>query len=81
MNCCVAPLRIVRFDGVTAIDCSVGAVTVSTVEPATAPSVALIALVPGATPLARPLAPMVAVAVVPEDQVTDAVMFCVVESL
>ena len=29
MNCCVRPLAIDGFAGVTAIDCSVGAVTVS----------------------------------------------------
>ena len=46
VNCCVAPLLIDGFAGVTAIDCSVAAVTVSTVEPLTAPSVALIVLVP-----------------------------------
>ena len=35
VNCCVAPLAIDGFAGVTAIDCSVAAVTVSTVEPLT----------------------------------------------
>ena len=41
------PLAIDGFAGVTAIDCSVAAVTVSTVDPLTPPSVALIVLVPG----------------------------------
>lgn len=33
MNCCVVPFAIEGFKGVTAIDVSVGAVTVSVVEP------------------------------------------------
>ena len=74
-------MRIVGFAGVTEIDCSTGAVTVNIVEPETAPTVALMLLVPAATPLASPPAVMVAVAGVPEVQVTDAVMFCVDESL
>ena len=69
------------FAGVTAIDCSSGAVTVKVVEPETEPKVALIGLVPAPTPLARPAALIVAVAGVPEVHVTDPVMFCVVESL
>ena len=69
------------FAGATAIDCNTGAVTVRIVEPETAPSVALIVLVPTVIPLARPPALIVAVAGVPEPHVTDAVMFCVVESL
>ena len=55
VNCCVAPLAIDGFAGVTAIDCSVAAVTVSTVEPLTAPNVALIVLVPPPAPVARPV--------------------------
>jgi len=69
------------FVGVTAIDCSVGAVTVNVVEPETVPTVALIVLLPKETPMARPAALIVAVAVVPEVHVTDAIMLCVVESL
>ena len=58
VNCCVGPLAIDGFAGVTAIDCSVAAVTVSTVEPTSlAPDVALIVLVPTATPVARPVPP------------------------
>src|ERR1019366_2589416 len=81
VNCCVAPLAIEGFAGVTAIDCSVAGVTVNTVEPLIAPEVALIVLVPTATPLARPPAVMVAVVVVPDAQVTEAVRFCVLLSL
>ena len=79
MNCCVIPLAIDGLAGVTAIDCSVAAVTVSTVDPTIEPEVALIVLVPAATPVARP--PTVMVAVVPEAQVTEAVTFCVLLSL
>ena len=36
VNCCVIPFAIDGLAGVTAIDCSAAAVTVSTVEPVTA---------------------------------------------
>lgn len=53
-------------------------VTVSTVEPVMPPSVALIDVVPvAATAVARPLAVMVATAVVAEAQVTEPVRFSV----
>ena len=52
--------------------CRVALVTVSTVLPLTAPRVAPMLLVPALTPWARPVLPMVAVAVVPEDQVDRA---------
>ena len=77
----MAPLVIDGFAGVTAIDCSVAAVTVRVVEPLIAPDVALIVEVPTAAALARPAALIVAVVVVPEDQVTLDVRFCVVPSL
>src|ERR1017187_8864123 len=67
--------------GVTAIDCSVAAVTVNTVDPLTAPDVALIVLVPTATPLANPPTVIVATPVVADAQVTDAVRSCVLLSL
>ena len=81
VNCCVAPLVIDGFAGVTAIDCSVAAVTVSTVEPLIAPDVALIVEVPTPAPVAKPDALIVATEVVPELQVTLDVRFCVVPSL
>ncbi len=49
VNCWVSPFAIEGLAGVTAIDCSAAAVTVNTVDPVTAPRVALIVLVPGAT--------------------------------
>src|SRR5277367_5122416 len=81
VNCFVAPLVIEGFAGVTAIDCSVAAVTVRTVEPLIAPDVALIVEVPTPAPVARPAVVIVAVVVVPEDQVTLDVRFCVEPSL
>src|ERR1700678_4079035 len=81
VNCCVAPLAIDGFAGVTAIDCSVSAVTVSKVEPEIDDDVAVIVELPTPAPLARPPVLIVAVVVVPEDQVTLDVKFCVVPSL
>src|ERR1700678_977327 len=81
VNCCVAPLAIDGFAGVTAIDCSVSAVTVSKVEPEIDDDVAVIVELPTPAPLARPPVLIVAMVVVPEDQVTLDVKFCVVPSL
>jgi hypothetical protein len=81
VNCWVAPLVIEGFAGVTAIDCSVAAVTVSTVDPEIDDDVAVMVEVPTPAPLARPAALIVAVAVVPDDQVTLDVRFCVEPSL
>jgi hypothetical protein len=81
VNCCVAPLAIDGFTGVTAIDCNVAAVTVSKVEPLIGDDVAVIVEVPRPAPVARPAALIVAVVVVPDDQVTVDVRFCVEPSL
>jgi hypothetical protein len=81
VNCCVAPLAIEGFAGVTAIDCNIAAVTVSKVEPLMDDDVAVIVEVPTPAPVARPAALIVAVVVVPDDQVTVDVRFCVVPSL
>jgi hypothetical protein len=81
VNCCVSPLAIDGLAGVTAIDWSAADVTVRTVDPTIAPEVALMVLVPTATAVANPPELMVAVAVVPDAQVTEAVRFCVVVSL
>ena len=77
VNCWVSPLATLGLAGVTAIDWSTAAVTVSTVEPLTPPSVALIVEVPVATAVARPAAVIVATEVVAEAQVTWLVRFCV----
>ena len=81
MNCCVVPLAIDGLAGVTAIDSNVGAVTVSPVEPLIDPEVALIVVLPAATPVARPALVIVATAVFVELHVTELVRFCVLLSL
>ena len=78
VNCCGLPLGDARVgrrhrDRLQAPP----AVTVSTVEPVTPPSVALIVDVPVATPVARPAAVIVATAGVADAQVTWLVRFCV----
>ena len=62
VKACVVPRAIDGRLGVTAIDTSAGAVTVSVVEPLTAPTVAVISVVPCATLVATPPAAIVAVA-------------------
>ena len=74
-------MAIEGFAGVTAIDCSVAAVTVSKVEPLSDDDVAVIVELPTPAPVARPAALIVAMVVVPEVQVTLDVTFCVVPSL
>ncbi len=70
----------VGLAGVTAIDCSVAAVTVSVAVPERLPQVAVMTDDPTATLVARPPAEIVATEVVPEDHATKAVMSCVVLS-
>ena len=77
VNCSVLPFAIEGFAGVTAIDTSVGAVTVRFVDPSTAPEAACIWLAPVATPVANPPAVMVTTLLVCEVQVTEPVKFCV----
>src|SRR5580765_4337287 len=86
VNCWVPLMPIEGFGGVTANDCNVGGgVTVSTVEPVIVPEVALIVVVPAATPVARPWVPLVllivATPVSDEAHVTDVVRFWVLPSL
>ena len=81
VNCCVPPAATDGFTGVTAIELSVAAVTVSVVEPVTLPLVALIVEVPAFNALARPEALIVAVVVLEDAHVTVVVRFCVVPSL
>jgi hypothetical protein len=81
VNCCVPPAVTVGFAGVTAMDTSVAAVTVSVVLPTIPPLVAEIELVPAFSADARPPLLIVAVAVVPEAHVTLPVRFCVELSL
>ena len=80
LNCCVSPLAIAGFAGVTAIDCSVAGFTVRLVDPLTLPDVAVILLLPTATAVASPELLMVATLVVADAHVTELVRFCVLLS-
>ena len=72
---------IVGFDGVIAIETRCDVDTFNPVEPLIAPEIAEICVRPVATPLAIPVASIVAAAGVEELQVTEAVMSCCVLSL
>ena len=78
-NCCVVLFAIDGVAGVTEIDTSVAAVTVSVVLPLIPPVAAEMTVVPAATLVARPCEPaaleIVAVAGVADVQVTVAVRF------
>jgi hypothetical protein len=84
VNCCVVPLRMLGFVGVTAMDTSVAEVTVSVVDPDLPPDIALIVVEPAVAEVASPLDPaellMAATAAVDEYQVTAVVRSCVVLS-
>lgn len=67
--------------GVTEIEVILGAVTVTDVDPVSEPSVAVIVAEPAATPLTKPLALTVALAIVDDDQVTRSVMSQVLASV
>ena len=79
MSCWVPePAAIEAVDGDTATLVRVGLETVSALLPLTDPEVAVMVVVPDATPVARPLGAMVAVAGLLLDQVTVEVQFEVV---
>ena len=84
-NAIVVPLAADGSGGVTWIDTSVAAVTVSVVEPVLPPNVARIVVDPMASADARPCEPaafeIVATVVFDDDHVACAVRFCVVPSL
>ena len=74
MNCLVRPLAILGLTGVTVIRLKVAGVTVNVVLPDLIPEVAVMTEVPTPTPVARPLGFTIATPIVPDDQVTDAVI-------
>jgi hypothetical protein len=81
VNCFVVPFAIVGLAGVTAIDTSVAAVTVSVSGGLVTPlNAAVICEVPVATPLARPPAVIVATLVVADTHVACVVKFWVLLS-
>src|ERR1700733_9638654 len=69
------------FAGVTAIDTSVGGVTVRLAEPVVVPEAAWIVVPPAATPVANPAPVIVATPVLLDVQVTEVVRFCWFPSL
>ena len=75
------PMARVKSSGVTEMDVMVGAVTVTEVDLATLPRVAVMVAVPAAIPLTRPAASTVALAMVEEDQVTRLVRSRLLPSL
>ena len=75
LNCCVLPLAIEGFAGVTAIDTNAATPTVRVVLPVTPAELALIVDVPFATAVAMPPAAMVATPLFDEVQVTESVRF------
>ena len=82
VNCCVSPLVIVESAGVTAIDTSVAAVTVSVAVLLVTPfELAVIADVPVAIPVARPAVVMVATPGVAEFHAAVPVRFAVLPSV
>jgi hypothetical protein len=82
VNCCVAPFEMVVVPGETAIDSSVGAVTVSTaVLLVMLPDVAVMLELPTPRPVATPLALIEATAALAEFQVAEFVRSCVLLSV
>ena len=80
-NCWVVPAAIDGSGGVMAIETSVAGVTVSSVEPATDPDVALMLAVPVPIPLESPVPLIVATETVSDDHVAVVVRSCVLPSL
>ena len=77
VNCCVFPTRMEGFAGVTAIDTNTAAVTVSVVVPLIDPDAALIVTGPPIfTPVASPVALIVATVTSDELHVTEFVRSC-----
>jgi hypothetical protein len=81
VNCCVVPLAMLGFGGVTWMLTSVAAVMVSVAVPATPPKLAVMVLEPTPIPVARPLDEIEAVPVLEEVQATIEVKSWVVLSV
>lgn len=82
VNCCPLPAATEAVAGVTESEVKTAAVTVNVAEPLIAPRVAVIVVVPGATPMANPV-PLLTVATVVVEELHLAVLtrFCVVPLL
>src|ERR1700737_387443 len=74
VNCCVRPLAIDGFTGVTAIETRFAGVTVSVVVPLIEPKAAVIVEEPAPTPVASPVLLIVAAAIFDELHTTEFVM-------
>jgi hypothetical protein len=70
VNCCCVPGAMVRFAGVSVMDCRCAATTVITEESVKVPTVAVMVVAPAASVVARPFASTVATLVSDEVQVT-----------
>jgi hypothetical protein len=81
VNCCFSPAGTDGVTGVTAIEVSTAAVTVSAADPWIVPDVAVIVAVPFATLVANPPLLTVVTAVADEVHVAALVRFCVVPLL
>ena len=81
MNCWVRPATTVGVAGVTAIETSVGPVTVRVAVPLTEPEVAVMVVEPMETPIAKPALEILATPGLELVQVTELVRSAVVESL
>lgn len=82
MNCSVPPTEILAELGVTLIEVTISAVTLSVAGLLVMPlSAAVIVVEPPATPVARPLESIVAIDGTDEDQVTEEVTLAVEPSL
>ena len=81
VSCCVTPAAIEGLAGVTAIDTSTGAVTVSVAELVILPNVALMLEMPVVTPVATPPDMIVATPRADELHVAVLVRSCVLPSL
>ena len=81
VNCCDNPSAMDDVGGATAMETSMGAMTVSGVEPWMEPTVASIVVPPGVELVANPALLMVAIPVADEVQTAALVRFCVVPSV
>jgi hypothetical protein len=81
VNCCGMPTGTLAVGGLMAIETSVAAVTVSTVEPEIVPEVALMVVVPIPVLMTNPVVLIVAVVMVLDAQVAFPVKFCVLPSV
>jgi hypothetical protein len=85
VNCCVVPKAMEKLFGVTAMETSAAALTVSVVEPCTEPEIAVMVADPVAKLAANPCVPLllliVATEVVSELHCTVAVTSCVLPSV